>query len=140
MKSKPGPLGPSSLLAPMTASQPIRILRIIARLNIGGPAIQAISLSDHLSRDSYRTLLISGKVDPHEGDMAYFAEEKGVQPVILPKMGREINLLGDMKSLIELRKIIKQFKPHIIHTHTAKAGTLGRLAGISFNLIRRSNV
>ncbi|MGD8985514.1 MAG: glycosyltransferase family 4 protein [Desulfobacteraceae bacterium] len=124
----------------MTASQPIRILRIIARLNIGGPAIQAISLSDHLSRDSYRTLLISGKVDPHEGDMAYFAEEKGVQPVILPKMGRDITLLGDMKSLIELRKIIKQFKPHIIHTHTAKAGTLGRLAGISFNLIRRSNV
>lgn len=124
----------------MTASEPIRILRIIARLNIGGPAIQAISLSDHLSRDGYKTLLVSGKVAPHEGDMAYFAKEKGVQPVILPEMGREIAPLGDMKSLIDLRKIIKQFKPHIIHTHTAKAGTLGRLVGITFNLIRRSNV
>jgi glycosyltransferase involved in cell wall biosynthesis len=124
----------------MTASQPIRILRIIARLNIGGPAIQAISLSDYLSRDGYRTLLVSGKVDPHEGDMAYFAEQRGVHPVILPEMGRDINPLGDMKSLMDLRRIIKQFKPHIIHTHTAKAGTLGRVAGISFNLIRRSNV
>ncbi len=132
-------MGPSSLLVPMTASQPIRILRIIARLNIGGPAIQAISLSDHLSGDGYKTLLVCGKVAPHEGDMAYFAEEKGVEPVILPKMGREITPLGDMKSLVDLRRIIKQFKPHIIHTHTAKAGTLGRLAGFSINLVRRSD-
>jgi glycosyltransferase involved in cell wall biosynthesis len=124
----------------MTTSQPIRILRIIARLNIGGPAIQAISLSDHLSREGYKTLLVSGKVAPHEGDMAYLAEERGVQPVILPKMGREINPIGDMNSLKDLRRIIKQFQPHIIHTHTAKAGTLGRLAGISSNLTRRSNV
>jgi len=124
----------------MRRSKPIRILRIIARLNIGGPAIQAISLSDHLSRDGYKTLLLCGKVDPYEGDMAYLAEERGVKPVILPKMGREITPLGDMKSLMDLRNIIKQFNPHIIHTHTAKAGTLGRLAGMSFNLIRRSNV
>jgi glycosyltransferase involved in cell wall biosynthesis len=124
----------------MTTSQPIRILRIIARLNIGGPAIQAISLSDHLSRDGYKTLLVSGKVAPHEGDMAYLAAKRGVQPVILPEMGREITPLGDVKSLIDLRRIIKQFNPHIIHTHTAKAGTLGRLAGLSLNLIRRSNL
>jgi glycosyltransferase involved in cell wall biosynthesis len=117
--------------------QPIRILRIIARLNIGGPAIQAISLSDHLSREGYKTLLVSGKVAPREGDMAYFAEQRGVQPVILPKMGREITPIGDMHSLMDLRRIIKRFRPQIIHTHTAKAGTLGRLAGLSFNLTRR---
>jgi glycosyltransferase involved in cell wall biosynthesis len=124
----------------MTTSQPIRILRIIARLNIGGPAIQAISLSDHLSREGYKTLLVSGKVAPNEGDMTYLAAQRGIQPVILPKMGREITPMGDMNSVMDLRRIIKQFQPHIIHTHTAKAGTLGRLAGISFNLIRRSNV
>jgi glycosyltransferase involved in cell wall biosynthesis len=124
----------------MTTSQPQRILRIIARLNIGGPAIQAISLSDHLSREGYETLLVSGRVTPNEGDMAYFAEQRGVQPVILPKMGREISPKGDINSLVDLRRIIKQFKPHIIHTHTAKAGTLGRMAGLSFNLNRRSNV
>ena len=107
----------------MTTSQPQRILRIIARLNIGGPAIQAISLSDHLSREGYETLLVSGRVTPNEGDMAYFAEQRGVQPVILPKMGREISPKGDINSLVDLRRIIKQFKPHIIHTHTAKAGT-----------------
>jgi glycosyltransferase involved in cell wall biosynthesis len=122
----------------MRESEPIRILRIIARLNIGGPAIQAISLSDHLSRDGYKTLLVSGKVAAHEGDMDYFAKEKGVEPVILPQMGREINPLGDMRSLLALRKIIRRFKPHIIHTHTAKAGTLGRLAGFSINMARRS--
>ena len=122
----------------MTASEPIRILRIIARLNIGGPAIQAISLSNHLSRDGYKTLLVSGKVAPHEGDMGYFDKEKGVQPVLLPGMGREISPLGDIKSLIDLRQIIKRFKPHIIHTHTAKAGTLGRLAGFSINMARGS--
>jgi glycosyltransferase involved in cell wall biosynthesis len=124
----------------MRESEPIRILRIIARLNIGGPAIQAISLSDSLSRDGYKTLLVSGKVAPHEGDMAYFAEERGVRPVILRKMGREIAPLGDVQSLMDLRKIIKQFRPQIIHTHTAKAGTLGRLAGMSFNLIRSPNI
>jgi len=123
----------------MTASKPIRILRIIARLNIGGPAIQAISLSGHLSSDGYRTLLVSGKVAPHEGDMTYLAQEKGVQPVILPRMGREITPFGDVQSLMDLRRIVREFKPHIIHTHTAKAGTLGRLAGISFNSLRRSN-
>ena len=122
----------------MTESEPIRILRIIARLNIGGPAIQAICLSDHLSREGYKTLLVTGKVAPHEGNMAYFAKEKGVEPVILPEMVREINPLGDTRSLLALRKIIKRFKPHIIHTHTAKAGTLGRLAGFSINMARRS--
>ena len=124
----------------MKTSEPIRILRIIARLNIGGPAIQAIALSDHLSREGYKTLLVSGKVGRHEGDMDYLAKETGVQPLILPEMGREIAPVGDIKSLIDLLKIIKRFKPHIIHTHTAKAGTLGRLAGIIFNLIRKSNV
>ncbi len=124
----------------MKASQPVRILRIIARLNIGGPAIQAISLTDYLSREGYKTLLVSGKVASHEGDMTYFAEQKGVQPIILSKMGREITPIGDMNSLMDVRRIIKRFRPHVIHTHTAKAGTLGRLAGLSFNLTHRPNV
>lgn len=120
----------------MIPKGPIRILRVIARLNIGGPAIQAISLCEHLSKDPYKSLLVCGRVGPHEGDMSYLAREKGVQPYIFPGIGREISPLNDLRSLIDLRKIIKRFRPHIIHTHTAKAGTLGRLAGISFNLSR----
>jgi len=116
--------------------EPIRILRVIARLNIGGPAIQAVTLSDLFSRGRYRTRLVCGQVGTHEGDMSYLAFSRHVDPVVLPTLGREISVLDDLKSFSELRKMISEFRPHIIHTHTAKAGTLGRLAGISLNAQR----
>jgi glycosyltransferase involved in cell wall biosynthesis len=111
-----------------------KILRIIARLNVGGPAIQAITLTSELSSTGYQTMLVCGNVSPHEGDMAYLAAKKGVQPFAVPELGREISVVHDWKAFLALRKIIRQFKPHIIHTHTAKAGTLGRLAALSINL------
>ena len=112
-------------------NRPIRILRLIARLNIGGPAIQAITLSSELSMDQYQTLLVCGSLSPGEGDMAYLALDKGVHRFIIKELGRNISLLDDLKSFFILRKIIKRFKPDILHTHTAKAGTLGRLAVLS---------
>ncbi len=114
----------------------IKILQVIARLNIGGPAKYAISLSDHFSHDPYQTLLVCGNVSAREGDMGYFAEEKGISPCFLPGLGREISPFKDIGSLQALRQIIKAYNPQIIHTHTAKAGTLGRLAGMSLNLFR----
>ncbi len=116
--------------------EPIRILRVIARLNIGGPAIQAVTLSDLFSRGRFRTRLVCGQVSIHEGDMSYLASSRQVDPAVLPTLGREISVLDDLRSFSELRKIIGGFRPHIIHTHTAKAGTLGRLAGISLNAQR----
>jgi glycosyltransferase involved in cell wall biosynthesis len=113
--------------------EPIRILRVIARLNIGGPAIQAISLSDLFSRGRFRTRLVCGQVGTHEGDMSYLATSRQVDPVALPTLGRELSFFDDLRSFSELRKIISEFTPHIIHTHTAKAGFLGRLAGIRAN-------
>ncbi|MBW1766970.1 MAG: glycosyltransferase family 4 protein [Deltaproteobacteria bacterium] len=121
----------------MSFKNPIRILRIIARLNIGGPAIQAISLSKNLSKEVYQTILVCGRVEPHEGDMSYLAREKGIQPHILPGLGREISPTGDLDSFRAIRKTIKRFRPHIIHTHTAKAGAVGRLAAISLNVSRK---
>jgi len=112
-------------------NRPIRILRLIARLNIGGPAIQAITLSSELSRDQYQTLLVCGNLSPGEGDMTYLARDKGVHRFIIKELGRNISLMDDLKSLFIVRKIIKRFKPDILHTHTAKAGTLGRLAALS---------
>jgi len=114
--------------------RPIRILRLIARLNIGGPAIQAITLSSELSRDQYQTLLVCGSLSPGEGDMTYLALDKGVHRFIIKELGRNISLLDDLKSLFIIRKIIKRFKPDILHTHTAKAGTLGRLAALSLRV------
>jgi glycosyltransferase involved in cell wall biosynthesis len=116
--------------------EPIRILRVIARLNIGGPAIQAVTLSDLFSRGRFRTRLVCGQVGTQEGDMSYLASSRHVDPVVLPTLGREISVLDDLRSFSELRKMISEFQPHIIHTHTAKAGTLGRLAGISLNAQR----
>jgi len=112
-------------------NRPIRILRLIARLNIGGPAIQAITLSSELSRDQYQTLLVCGSLSPGEGDMTYLAVDKWVHRFVVKELGRNISPFDDLKSLLIIRKIIKRFKPDIVHTHTAKAGTLGRLAVLS---------
>jgi glycosyltransferase involved in cell wall biosynthesis len=68
--------------------------------------------------------------------MAYLAEKEGVAPLVLSGLGREISAFGDLRSFCSLRRIIREFRPHIIHTHTAKAGTLGRLAGLSRNVWR----
>ena len=122
----------------MPDKKPIRILRIIARLNVGGPAIQAVSLTSELSPDRYQTLLVCGQVSPGEGDMDYLAKEKGVKPVVIPELGKEISIFDDLRCFFALRKIIKRFSPDIIHTHTAKAGTLGRLAALSINATARS--
>jgi len=118
----------------MSDKKPIRILRIIARLNIGGPAIQAITLSEHFSSDMYRSLLVCGQVSSHEGDMSYLAEAKGVHAEVLSGLGREISPIHDLFSFKALTELIRRFKPHIIHSHTAKAGTLGRLAGWIHNM------
>ncbi len=113
---------------------PIKILRLIARLNIGGPAIQAITLSSSRLGDQYETLLVCGDINPGEGDMSYLAIEQGVRPYVIKAIQRKISLFGDLKSLWEIRKIIKRFQPQIIHTHTAKAGTLGRVAALTIGI------
>jgi glycosyltransferase involved in cell wall biosynthesis len=117
---------------------PIRILRFIARLNIGGPAIHAVTLSHVFSRGPYRSLLLCGQVGSQEGDMSYLAKLRGVEPLVLPNLGREISFVDDVKSLRHVRQVIRQFNPHIIHTHTAKAGTVGRVGGVSLNLAGES--
>ena len=101
-------------------------------MNIGGPAIHTILLSEGLNKDRFETVLVCGRPDKDEGDMLYLAKEKGVRPVIIPELGRELNFRKDIVSFWKLFCLIKREKPDIIHTHTAKAGTLGRLAGMLF--------
>ena len=108
--------------------EPIRVVRIIARLNIGGPAIQAITLTRRLDALGYRTTLVRGQEDPGEGDMDYLADALSVQPVLVPRLQRSPGW-SDLPALITLARIIQRERPQIIHTHAAKAGTLGRLAG-----------
>ena len=106
----------------------MKIVRIIARLNIGGPARNAVLLSEGF-RD---TVLVCGEVEGSEGDMMYLAREKGIKPVIIKELGRELSWKDDWLAFWKIYKIICKEKPDIIHTHTAKAGTLGRFAGILY--------
>jgi glycosyltransferase involved in cell wall biosynthesis len=112
----------------MPDSHPIRILRVIARLNIGGPAIHVALLTEKLGAPDYESTLVCGNIDVGEGDMAYYAESRGVHPLILPELGRAVNPLSDVKAIFALYKLMRRLKPDIVHTHTAKAGFTGRVA------------
>jgi len=115
----------------------VKILRIIARLNIGGPAIHAVLLSDGLDKNNFETLLVTGSIEDSEGDMSDYAYGKNVRPYLISELRREINFFYDIAALKKIYRIIQNEKPDIIHTHTAKAGTLGRSAGIFYNLLNR---
>jgi len=108
----------------------IKVLRIIARLNVGGPAIHAILLNQGLNDAGFSSHLIAGKPEEGEGDMAYLAKEKGVAITAIPELGRHIRPWNDLVALFKIFRIIREEKPDIVHTHTAKAGFLGRLAAI----------
>lgn len=115
----------------MTApnSGPIRVARIISRLNIGGPAIQAITLTKRMEALGYETLLIRGSEAAHEGSMDHLAQELGVRPLLIARMGRELGA-GDVIAFVRLVRELRRFRPDVVHTHAAKAGTLGRLAAL----------
>jgi len=113
----------------------IKILRIIARLNIGGPAQHVILLTAGLDKNRFESLLASGNPGPEEGDMSYFARSNGVSPHIIPQLRREVSFLDDLRALIRIYRLIKKEHPRILHTHTAKAGCLGRTAAVIFNLL-----
>lgn len=107
-----------------------KIVRIIARLNIGGPAIHTILLNSGLNKGGYKDVLVSGRISESEGNMMYLAKDNNVEPVIIPELGRDISLIKDIKALFGLYCLIRREKPDIVHTHTAKAGTLGRIAAV----------
>lgn len=106
----------------------IRVARVITRLNVGGPAIQAMLLTRRLDPARFETRLVCGVPGPREGDMAALRPEPGVAPIVLPHLGREISPLDDLRTLAQLMKLFRTFRPHVVHTHLAKAGVLGRLA------------
>jgi glycosyltransferase involved in cell wall biosynthesis len=114
--------------ATMQQKRKIKILRIIARLNIGGPALHVIILNSELDSGRYVSQLVTGIESPAEGNMYDVAEEKGVHPIVIDALGREIFFKEDFRALIKLIRLINIEKPDIVHTHTAKAGTLGRIA------------
>ena len=108
-----------------------KIVRIIARLNVGGPAKHVTWLTAGLQDSNYRSLLVAGSVPPGEEDMGYFADEAGVKPFYIPEMSREISL-KDAITVWKLFRLFLRERPDVVHTHTAKAGTVGRVAGFFY--------
>jgi glycosyltransferase involved in cell wall biosynthesis len=106
---------------------PIRVLRVIDRMNVGGPALQATVLSRGLDPARFEQRLLVGSVGPDEGDYtALRAPDLPAEPVV--GLGREPHARRDVRALLEISRVVREFKPHIVHTHKAKAGVLGRAA------------
>lgn len=113
--------------------RPIRILRIITRLNIGGPSIHAALLSTGLDPRAFSTCLVVGEPETSEGDLSELVHGPRVRLIRVKTLCRPIRPWADAVSLVRLLQIVWQERPHVIHTHMAKAGALGRLAGLLYN-------
>jgi glycosyltransferase involved in cell wall biosynthesis len=111
-------------------SERTRVLRVIARLNMGGPAHHVGFLSGLLDPARYETLLLHGEIGAGEASLSTTADRLGVRRETVPGLRPELRPLDDLRALIGLVRRVRAFRPHIVHTHTAKAGMLGRLAAV----------
>ena len=110
-------------------SQPIRVLRVIARMNVGGPAWQVSVLTRGLENGEYTSQLVCGEIS--EGEADFLALRDPELPVTRVRtLGRSLNAFDDVRAFWQLLSIMRKTKPQIVHTHTAKAGVLGRIAAI----------
>jgi glycosyltransferase involved in cell wall biosynthesis len=113
----------------MEAAKPVKVMQIIARMNVGGPAVLVVDLLRNLDIQRFSTVLVTGYCDENESD--YLDEvAQDVFAIRVPGLGRSVSPLKDLAAFFLLIKEIRKFKPDVIHTHTAKAGVLGRIAGL----------
>lgn len=112
------------------SDRPIRILRIIARMNVGGPAWQATALTRGLDSNGFETRLLCGEVEHNEADYLDLHDSK-LEVRRIETLGRSVRPLDDLRALMSIRREIKLFRPDVVHSHAAKAGVLGRIAAIT---------
>jgi glycosyltransferase involved in cell wall biosynthesis len=116
--------------------RPIRVVRIIARLNIGGPARHVALLERHLPKLGYQSWLVYGTPAAGERELAFEAGP-GHTAVRLTSLSRSIRVVADVAALWQIWQVLRRVRPDVVHTHTAKAGALGRVAAAGYNLTRR---
>jgi glycosyltransferase involved in cell wall biosynthesis len=114
----------------VTAREPTKVLRVIARLNMGGPALHVAYLTAGLAERGYETTLVAGTLARGEDSMAFVAEGLGIEVVRIDELRRDIAPLRDALAVMKLARLIRTERPQILHTHTAKAGAVGRLAAL----------
>jgi glycosyltransferase involved in cell wall biosynthesis len=113
----------------IASNHKIKVLRVIARLNIGGPSIHVVLLTAGLNPERFESLLVSGSENLGEGSMLDYALSHGVRPVIIPEIVGEFSLgPRELRAMVHLYRLMRRERPHVVHTHTAKAGFIGRLA------------
>ena len=117
--------------------EPIKVLRVIARLNIGGPARHAALLDEALGKRGFKTLLVYGTPAPDEGTLEQLVAERSLPSFPIPDLGRALKPWSDLRAFIQLTRLVFRERPDVVHTHTAKAGVLGRLAAFAYNTTGR---
>ena len=111
----------------MKSNQPAKVMQIIARMNVGGPAVLVADLMRNLDSSKFEARLVTGYCDENESD--YLDEvATDIKAIRIPGFGRSISIGNDLKAFFLLMIEIRRFKPDVVHTHTAKAGVLGRVA------------
>ncbi len=111
----------------MKSNQPVKVMQIIARMNVGGPAVLVADLMRNLDSSRFEARLVTGYCDENESD--YLDEvATDIKAIRIPGFGRSISIGNDLKAFFFLMREISRFKPDVVHTHTAKAGVLGRVA------------
>jgi glycosyltransferase involved in cell wall biosynthesis len=108
----------------------VKVLRVIARLNVGGPALHVAYLTAGLAERGYDTTLVAGTVGRGEESMEFVADSKGVQIAVIDDLHRNISPFRDLRAVLRLAELIRRERPTILHTHTAKAGAVGRVAAL----------
>lgn len=111
----------------------MRILRILNRLNIGGPTYNAAYLTKHLAPE-FETMLAAGNLDDGEAESEYIVTGMGIAPRYIKNMHRAIRPWNDWLGYREIKALIREFKPDVVHTHSSKAGALGRLAAANMGV------
>ena len=115
---------------------PYRVARVITRLNIGGPSIQAIDLSRELASSGFDTCLLHGRLADGEGDMTRLLPLGDTRTVYIADLVRPISPLHDLRAFWRIYQAFREWRPDIVHTPMAKAGSLGRLAALAYNATR----
>jgi glycosyltransferase involved in cell wall biosynthesis len=118
------------------ATRAVKVLRVIARLNIGGPARHATILHEGLAAAGFETVLAHGSPTSDEGSFEELLADRGLRSIRVPALGRRVSVVSDVQAFWALLRLVFAEQPDVLHTHTAKAGTLGRLAGWIYNLTR----
>jgi hypothetical protein len=113
----------------VSGAERIRVMRVLTRMNVGGPALQASVLMRGLDPARFDQRLYTGLVEPGEADYLDLRADD-IRAHRMPRLGRSVRPADDARAIASLVAEMRRFRPHIVHTHMAKAGTLGRTAAV----------